>query len=192
MKKSEILISIFIVFLVMYFYFFDIKSIFRVTNRKILSFDLPKIVDLSVYLPNNSEIGKFEVWDLRPLSQKQAIKINYNPKILEKSKKLLKVNFKLKIVDGIPSVINVFNDKYRWEFYGVVMTMKGRRAVFYNPFLKRNGLKLIGVRENLDSYLKLVDLSDDSATLEFNMGNKYKKFVLSIFDVESIDKRGIK
>ena len=165
-------------------YYSDIKSVFRIATEKRPPFDLPKIEKISIHLPKIGGIGKFEVWDLKSVSQRQALKIGLNPETSKKTKNLVKINFKFKMVDGVPAIVDAFNHKYRWEFFGVVRTDRGERAIFFNPFLKGNGLKLVGVGMNLDNYLRLTDLNNDNVTVEFAVDNRTKKFVFSVFNVD--------
>ena len=162
----------------------DIKSIFRIATEKRFTFDLPRIEKISISLPNIGSIGKFEVWDLKPMSQKQGLRIGLNTKASKKSKNFVKIDFKFKMVNGVPAIVDVFNQKYFWEFFGIVRTDGGERAIFFNPFLKENGLKLVGVGMNLDNYLRLTDLNDDNVTVQFAVDNRTKEFVLSVFNLD--------
>ena len=192
MKKVSIYVSIAVAFFVLIFYVIDIVEINDISTKTNFKFEIPQIKPITVFIPQKSSVGNFDVWNLKLSTREKAQNIIVTPGKNGKKNKT-PVGFEYRKINGIPTLFNISNKKYRWEFFGVVKTHNGYKAVFFNPSLPKDKLKLVGRGFSIDSNLTLTDIGDDNATVEYKADNTTKRFVISIFDIslKRFNKKGV-
>ncbi|WP_457643476.1 hypothetical protein [Persephonella sp.] len=166
-------------FLVAYNYFSEFRSINRSVAKREFSFSIPEVPVIKVDLKaqKKSSISDFGLWNI---NQKGIVLSQKTSKEMEKI--LSKKGFVVKNIGGVLSICSVVDDKYRWEFYGIVYKNGRLLAVFYNPSLKKKRQRVVGKSERLDNGLFVKDIGADNVTVVCCGGKKV--FKLSMFSVE--------
>jgi hypothetical protein len=122
-----------------------------------------------------AHIAAYGVWDL-PMP---AVKAADDDKTeADKAAKL--GSFAQKEFNKVPAVYSLADEKYRWEFYGLV----GNGAVFFNPAGKsggNSGWRQFVLGEPLDDYLVLKEIGKGRVVVF--LSKEQKDFVLELFRV---------
>ena len=186
MKRMELYLSVFLSFMVIAYFAMCMVRINAVSSKSDFSFSIPKFKVIGPSIPKSSYIPDPTVWNIKvsPKSMPKASK-------LRKSKggeQQIEKGFKYEELNGIPTVYDSTNPNYKWEFFGVVYSNGKKEAIFYNPSLKGENLRLVEKKGNIDSYLMLENIKGDTVTVKC-IGCKDKKtFVFSIFSIKGVDK----
>ena len=120
-----------------------------------------------------AHIAAYGVWDLQMPVVKTEAKT-------EEVKAPTSVSFAQKEFNKVPAVYSVADEKYRWEFYGIV----GKGAVFFNPAGKtgeNSGWRQLASGEPLDKDLVLKEIGKNRVIVFFS--KEQKDFVLELFRV---------
>ncbi len=180
MRKREFYISITVFIFLTIYYGTGMMKVRTISTKSDFMFVIPRIKPIVVSMPRLNNVGNLRVWNVKPpYNMKGGGVPPTSPKELRKSV----ISFALKKINGIPSLINIYNQKYRWEFFGTVKTEAGERAVFFNPALKDGGLRLLKAGMKLDKGLILKHIGNDNVTVMYTADNRTKDFVISIFNV---------
>ncbi len=180
MKKGELYLSLCVAIILTIYYGMNVSEIRKVSTKSDFVFNIPRVEPIVVKTFNLNSVSNFNVWNVKPVNKKE---MNGVSKMYSTKTEKNHILFILKKIDGIPTLVNAYNEKYRWEFFGTIRTDKGRCAVFFNPALKENGLKVLKSGMNLDKYLVLKDIGFDNVTVELKVDKTTKNFMISIFNV---------
>ncbi len=180
MKKIEVYLTGIVIIVTVVLYFFKFKNITTDYENENFTYEVPIILSIK---DNNTlksnYIANPIVWGLKA-KKKNSIKS-------DKAKKAHKDGFVYKDVGGIPSLCKISNEKYRWEFYGTVYKQKTIMAIFYNPEIKKDNVKLLKQDSILDKNLIVKKVEDNYVEIEY-IGKKEKNetFKLSIFNQSNL------
>jgi len=181
MKKWNLYISLIAALILTIYYGSHLFRIRNISKKSDFRFNIPKIKPIVVSMPNMSHLSNPYVWNVKVEARKTGMGGLENVSPKGKTTKR-NIDFKLKRINGIPTLYNVYNQKYKWELFGIVGTEEGEGAIFYNPFLKKDNLRLITKGARLDKYLVVKDIKDDNITVELIVGNKTREFLISMFE----------
>jgi hypothetical protein len=122
-----------------------------------------------------AHIAGYEIWDIPVAERKVAGKAGAG-------KAGAAASFAQKEFNKIPAVYSLADEKYRWEFYGVVANGR-KRAVFFNPARKGEnfGWRQLVTGEPLDDDLALKEIGKGRVVVFFS--KEQKDFVLELFRV---------
>ncbi len=119
-----------------------------------------------------AHIAGYDIWDIPPSERKAGG--------AGAGKEGTSASFAQKEFDKVPAVYSLADEKYRWEFYGLV----GGGAVFFNPAGKsgeNSGWRQFVLGEPLDGDLVLKEIGKARVVVFFS--KEQKDFVLELFRV---------
>ncbi len=177
--KPKVIVMGFVVALSLYWVFETASGILalRAPSEKVSLSALGVGVQSLKTRPQTAEfahIAVYGVWDL-PLPKVKAAEAE-----TAADKAVNSSSFAQKEFNKVPAVYSLADDKYRWEFYGLV----GHAAVFFNPAGKdaeNSGWRQFVPGEPLDDYLMLKEIGKGRVVIFFS--KEQKNFVLELFRV---------
>jgi len=171
------------------FYFTALIAVFLIANYALklrpiarqsgnqFSFNIPKIPSIKPNLKSTTAIGNFSVWAINKPAGKKA-----HPNAKEQNKQANEnVEYSYKEFNNIPAIYRVKNENYRWEFYGTFLRNSQLLAIFFNPALKKDNIKVVGKGDIIDTNLKVKRLSNNEVTVQYDTKTP---FVLKIFNID--------
>lgn len=180
MRKGELYISLIVAVFLTFYYGAGMIKIRSISTKSDFVFDIPRIEPITLEAVKLDNVGDFKAWNVKPVYREGVGNIAIPS---QNTSKKGGVEFVFKRIDGVPALLNVLNQKYRWEFFGTVKTKTGWQAVFFNPALKMDSLKVLSGGMKLDSHLILKQVNSDNVIVEFIANKERKYFVLSVFNV---------
>ena len=187
MKRVELYLSVFFSFMVIAYFAMCMVRINAISSKSDFSFSIPKLKLINPSIPKSSYISNPIVWNVK-ISPESAPKASELRKTKGSKEQQIKRGFKYEELNGIPTVYDTTNSNYKWEFFGVIYSNGKKEAIFYNPSLKGENLRLVEKKGSIDAYLMLEDVKGDTVTVKC-IGCKDKKtFVFSIFSIKGVDK----
>ncbi len=172
MKKINYLFVVVFIFLAAS-YAVRLLSIKDVDKNGQFSFNIPKISSIKQRLADKTDIGNFFVWGM----SRQAGNVPFAA-LGNATGKI--GGYSYKEFNNIPAIYRVKDENYRWEFYGTVMNNGRLFAVFYNPSLKKGKTRVVGKGEDIDTNLRIQQLSNDEVIVKYD---KKDSFILKTFNI---------
>jgi hypothetical protein len=177
--KPKVIVMGFVVALSLYWVFETVSGILalRAPCEKVSLSALAVGIQSLKTKPQTGEyahIATYEIWDLpRPKVKEVETQTGAD-------KAGTSASFAQKEFNKVPAVYSLADEKYRWEFYGLV----GNGAVFFNPGGKsgeNSGWRQFGLGEPLDADLVLKEIGKNRVVVFFS--KEQKDFVLELFRV---------
>ena len=182
-SKHRKILYITISIIVIFAYILKFIEISKSAKPGQFSFTIPKVPQIKIDIPKESNIGNEQVWNINSENSIGIINTSKGRNAKGKSNKIQsKACYTYKLINGIPTLINTLNRNYKWQFYGTAFRNDNYSAFFYNPLIKT--AKIVKEGETIDQNLKIVKIQSDDVKVNCNN----KSFTLKIFNF----KKGVK